>query len=129
MIKAEDIERLPTDLATVRVQYRLTTPMALRLLDRCRGLERVIFTNFAYRQTSDRVFRLLDEKGIATKCDRRTQGRPVELTREQVRLIKSLRTQGLSYREIAERVGCSYSAVANHCRGRVKGKRWREEYR
>jgi hypothetical protein len=92
------------------------------------SVEKIVLTNFSYERASSRVFRFLERSDIAVVRDFRTGGRPVELSKEQVKSIDSMRESGLSYREIAARLGCSHTAVANHCRGLVKKKRWREEY-
>ena len=124
-----DVRELPSGTRKVRVQLRLTVPMIYSMLDRCPRLNCVVLTNTAYDQTSDCAFRLLETKGIRVEREVEGQGRPVELSREQVERIESLRVMGCSYRKIAELIGVSHSTVARVCRGELVGKRWREEYR
>jgi len=126
-----DISKIPSTATVVRIQNHLTLSMAEALIQRCPQLEKVILTNWAAKKATQKSLAFLAMKRIGIEHDKRTQGMPVKLTREQVAEIKASladpkRTQ--TQAEIAEKYGVSAMTVSRIKRGLIKFLRWRSEY-
>jgi hypothetical protein len=70
----------------------------------------------------------LKRSGVDIIVDHTGPGRPVVLTRRQLRDARLLREGGYSYREIARRLGVSSSTVRRALVGITKFERWAEDY-
>ena len=67
----------------------------------------------------ERRYRKVYGGEIASKRNPRHAGRKSKYTKEKCQEILALREEGLSYRQIAEKCGCSLSHVQNVLKGQV----------